>query len=135
MIIDSSAVAALTFEEPGWQELLSIILNATSRNMSAASWLETAVVIDARNDPVLSRRLDELLEALDVRICDVTPSQGMLARRAYQDFGKGRQGAGLTFGDCFTYALAADYREPLLCKGDDFTHTDVDVVELPRQQS
>jgi ribonuclease VapC len=130
VIIDSSAVAAIVFEEPGWQQLLSIVLDAGARNMSAATWLETAIVVDARNDPVLSRRLDELLRALDIRTCAVTPSQGALARSALQDFGKGRHRASLNFGDCFTYALAAELHEPLLCTGDDFRHTDLDVVDL-----
>ena len=48
-----------------------------------------------------------------------------LARDAYLRYGKGRNVAGLNFGDCFAYALAKDSGEPLLFKGDDFTHTDV----------
>jgi ribonuclease VapC len=50
----------------------------------------------------------------------------MLARQAYVLFGKGRHGAGLNFGDCFTYALAKAYREPVLFKGDDFDLTDLE---------
>jgi uncharacterized protein with PIN domain len=47
-------------------------------------------------------------------------------RLAFGDFGKGSgHPAGLNFGDCFTYALAREKREPVLWKGDDFRHTDL----------
>jgi ribonuclease VapC len=54
----------------------------------------------------------------------------LTARRAFTDFGKGRHRAGLNFGDCFSYALASTQDEPLLCKGNDFRHTDIEIVEL-----
>ena len=135
MIVDSSAIVAMLLGEPYWERLLSVARDAESLNMSAATWLESAIVVDARNDPVLSRQLDELMDRLKVNVRPLTPAQAALARLGWRDFGKGRHRAGLNFGDCFTYALAADSREPLLCKGDAFTHTDLDVVELPRQQS
>ena len=49
---------------------------------------------------------------------------------AYAHFGKGRHPAGLNFGDCMTYATAALARQPLLCRGDDFSKTDLEVVRL-----
>ena len=58
----------------------------------------------------------------------VTLQQGMLARQAYYDFGKGRHKARLNFGDCFAYALAKSLGEPLLFKGNDFGRTDVQVA-------
>jgi len=59
----------------------------------------------------------------------VTARQAELARQAYRDFGKGRHKAGLNLGDCFAYALAMEMDEPLLFKGDDFCHTDVEPAE------
>jgi ribonuclease VapC len=56
----------------------------------------------------------------------VSPAQARIAREAYRDFGKGRRRAGLNFGDCFAYALAKEKDEPLLFKGDDFCHTDIE---------
>jgi len=131
VIVDSSALAAIVFEEPGWQRLVSAAFDAESRSVSAATWLEVAIVVDARKDPVLSRRLDQLLDVLGIAIRDVTASQAALARRAFSDFGKGRHPAGLNFGACFSYALASTECEPLLCTGDDFRKTDVEIVELP----
>ncbi len=55
----------------------------------------------------------------------VDSDQAEAARIAYRRFGRGRHRAGLNFGDCFAYALAAVSGQPLLFKGDDFSHTDV----------
>jgi ribonuclease VapC len=56
----------------------------------------------------------------------MTEHQARLARLAYTDFGKGSgHPAGLNFGDCLSYALATDLREPLLWKGNDFGHTGI----------
>ncbi len=49
------------------------------------------------------------------------------AIRAWRRFGKGRHPAALNFGDCFSYALAATHGVPLLCVGNDFKQTDLDV--------
>lgn len=56
----------------------------------------------------------------------VTEVRARIARAAYRDFGIGSgHPAQLNFGDCFAYALARAVGEPLLFKGDDFTHTGV----------
>ena len=82
--------------------------------------------MDGLNDPVKSRRLDQILATLGIEITEVTVQHSQIARRAYADFGKGsRHPAGLNFGDVFAYALAIETSEPLLFKGDDFSHTDV----------
>ena len=76
----------------------------------------------------LSRRfrdLDELLRTAGVRCVAVDDDQARLARDAFARFGKGRSPAGLNYGDCFAYALAKATGEPLLYKGNDFTHTDI----------
>src|SRR5438105_3023959 len=94
--------------------------------MSAATYLETAIVIDSRRNPIASRRVDEFLEEAEIAIEAVDAEQAKLARAAYRDFGKGSgHPAQLNFGDCFSYALARSRREPLLFKGDDFVHTDI----------
>ena len=94
--------------------------------MSAATYLETCVLVDANRDPVLSRRLDDLLAVGGVSIEPVTKEQADIARAAFRDYGKGSgHRAGLNFGDCFSYALARATGEPLLYEGDDFSHTDV----------
>ena len=97
--------------------------------MSAANYLEAGIVVDANRNPLLSRRLDDLIAQTEIEVEAVTPQQADIARAAYRDFGKGSgHPAGLNFGDCFAYALAKSMREPLLFKGDDFSHTDVAIA-------
>jgi ribonuclease VapC len=93
--------------------------------MSAAGYLEAAVVIDNRGDPVASREFDLFFRRAGIAIEPVTFEQAQIARQAYRDFGKGRHPAGLNFGDCLSYALSKSLDEPLLFKGADFAHTDV----------
>lgn len=126
MIVDSSALVAILSGEPERQVFVDAITRSPGTEVSAANYLETAVVVDRYSDPVLSRRLDELLDALRIDVVDVTAAQAHLARAAYRDFGRGSgHPAKLNFGDCFAYALAVSKAEPLLFKGDDFVHTDV----------
>lgn len=129
MIIDSSALIAILRGEPEAASCAEAIAAASARRMSAASFVETAAVIDGSRDPVASRRFDELIAEAGIVIEPVTEAQARLAREAYRDFGKGSgHPAQLNFGDCFVYALAKVTGDPLLFKGDDFHHTDLAVV-------
>lgn len=95
--------------------------------ISAAAYVEAAVVLDRARSPVVSRKLDTFMESFDVEICSVTAEQASIARAAYRDFRRGSgHRANLNFGDCFSYALAKDRREAQLFKSDDFVHTDVE---------
>ncbi len=126
MIADSSAILAILRAEAEASACARAIEAATSRRISAANFLESAIVIDGSRDPVASRRLDDLLREAKFVIEPVTEEQAKIAREAYRDFGKGSGNpAQLNFGDCFAYALAKVAGEPLLFKGDDFTHTDI----------
>ena len=126
MIIDTSAIIAILRDEPEAEPCALAIEKATQRRISAANFLEAAVVIDGSRDAVASRRFDELVRIARLTVEPVTEAQARIAREAYRDFGKGSgHPARLNFGDCFAYALAKSTGEPLLFKGDDFTHTDV----------
>jgi len=126
MIVDTSALVAIVGREPERDGFIRIVARSDSPRMSAASYLETAIVIDGRADPVVSRELDRFVTDLDLTITPVTAEQARVARAAYRDFGRGSgHPARLTFGDCFSYALAVTEDEALLWKGDDFGHTDV----------
>ena len=130
MIIDASALIAIVRNDPEREAMVAASLGARRRRISAATWLESAMVVDGRGDPVVSRRLDDIVRTLGIEIVPVTPAHAVIARRAFADFGKGRHPTGLNFGDCFSYALASAEGEPLLCRGNDFRQTDIDVVEL-----
>lgn len=129
MIVDSSVIIAILQNEKDANELAAALLRAPVRRMSAVTWVESAIVTDGNRNPVLSRRFDDLLSDVHMRMETVTPSQAKIARDAYRDFGKGRHKAGLNFGDCFSYALAKEMDEPLLFKGNDFARTDIEVAK------
>ena len=126
MIVDTSALIAILRDERDAMAYARAIANAPVRLISAASYVETAAVIDASRDPIASRRFDDLLREARFEIEPVTEAQARIAREAYRDFGRGSgHQARLNFGDCFAYALAKAMNEPLLFKGDDFTRTDL----------
>lgn len=126
MIVDSSALVAILKQEPDSKALLDAILAEPLCAMSAASFLETAIVIDSKRDPVASRGLDDFLRDTVIELVPVDEKQARIAREAYRDFGKGSgHKAQLNFGDCFAYALAKAMNQPLLYKGTDFSQTDV----------
>ena len=126
MVIDPSAIVAMIAGEDERKVFLQACRSSASVRLSAAGYLEAGFVLDGRDDPVLSRELDELLTLLGVIIEPVSVTQARIARRAYKEFGRGSgHPARLNFGDCFSYALAIQTAEPLLFKGTDFAHTDV----------
>lgn len=132
MIVDSSAIVAVVRDEPDAEGYVRALASSDSSKMSAANWFETSIVIDSARDPVASRRFDEIIEWARIEVVPVTVGQALIARQAYRDFGRGSGSpAKLNFGDCFAYALAADTREPLLFKGNDFVHTDLTPAEVP----
>jgi len=127
LIIDTSALIAILRDEDDAPDMALAIERAQVRMISAANYLETAVVIDANHDPIASRRFDELVDTAELSVEPVTYDQARIAREAYRDFGKGSgHKASLNFGDCFAYALAKSTGEALLFKGNDFSHTDLE---------
>ena len=126
MIIDTSAIIAVLRGEPDASTFARAIADATIRRVSAVNFVESAVVIDASKDPIASRRFDEFVKEANISVEPVTADQAQIARAAYRDFGRGSgHPAKLNFGDCFAYALAKSFGEPLLFKGSDFAHTDI----------
>lgn len=132
MIVDSSVIVAVLRGEADASRFRMVMAESSDvLRMSAANYLEAAIVVDGSRNPVLSRELDQLLGVIELMIEPVTGAQARIAREAYRDFGKGSgHPAQLNFGDCFAYALAKDKSEPLLFKGTDFAQTDVRVAKL-----
>jgi ribonuclease VapC len=126
VIIDTSALLSILRDEPEATVCAQAIEDAPVRRISAASFLEAAIVIDASGDPIASRRLDQLIDTAAIEIVAVTAEHAQLGRAAYRDFGRGSgHPAQLNFGDCFAYALARATGEALLFKGADFGLTDL----------
>jgi ribonuclease VapC len=126
VIIDTSAILAILFAEPDAATHAAAIEAAGQRRISVVNYVEAAVVIDGRRDPVASRRFDDAIREAGISIEPVDEQQARIAREAYRDFGRGSgHPARLNFGDCFAYALARSRAEPLLFKGNDFSQTDI----------
>jgi len=121
---------ALLFNESDAEQFELAIEADPRRLMSTASILETSIVVESRFGEVGGWEFDLLLYTAQIEIVVVTPEQIDLARHAYRTYGKGRHPAGLNFGDCFAYALCKMSGEPLLCKGNDFSQTDVERVHM-----
>lgn len=127
MIIDTSAIAAIFFNEPDMDSFLNRIDNATSRRISAATVLEATIVIEGRLGDRVVGALDRFFSRYRIDIIPVDADIADAARRAWRKYGKGNHPASLNFGDCFSYALAKIFGEPLLAKGSDFQQTDLEL--------
>jgi ribonuclease VapC len=129
MIIDTSALLAVLFNEDDASTYAHAIAVADVCRISAATFVETAIVIEAQTKSSGSRQLDAFMRRAGIAIEPVSVEQAHIARQAFIDFGKGRHAAGLNYGDCFSYALSKSCGEPLLFKGKDFAKTDLTAAQ------
>jgi ribonuclease VapC len=125
MVIDTSALIAILGDEPERAAFTRKIAEAPVRLASTGSYLESAIVVDARYGEEGLRDLNLLMSTAGVELVPFDAEQATLARQAYSTYGKGRHEASLNFGDCFAYALAKASGQPLLFKGSDFSKTDL----------
>ena len=129
MVIDTSALVAILEQESDADGLLRRLAAAGARRISAATLLETAIVLEARSGERGGEQLDLFLARAQIEVEPVTAEQMRVARKAWRRYGKGSgHAARLNFGDCFSYALAQSLGEDLLYKGAEFSHTDVAVA-------
>ncbi|TLZ37170.1 MAG: type II toxin-antitoxin system VapC family toxin [Gammaproteobacteria bacterium] len=128
MVVDTSALIALLGMEAEAARVAAALESEATRLISAATVVETGLVIESRYGAQGARELDLLIAKAELSIQPVTAEQAEVAREAWRRYGKGRHPAGLNFGDCFSYALARTSGEPLLFKGDAFIHTDITAV-------
>ena len=130
IVIDTSAIAAILFQEPDAAVFETVLGRAERCAMSAVTRVELSCVVEGRKGEAGRQALEDLLDLLRVEVVPVDLAQVHLAISAFRSFGKGRHPAGLNIGDCFSYALSMSLGEPLLFKGADFMATDV--ARLPR---
>lgn len=128
MIVDSSALVAVLAEEPGYEPTWKALKLADRVSVGTPTLVEAGMVLE-RFAPRLGRfLLVRLLDDMDAARIPFTDSHWPVALDAFLRFGKGRHPAGLNFGDCLTYAVAKVAHEPLLCLGDDFAQTDLELA-------
>ena len=125
MVVDTSALAAIVFDEPERQQFLDLLTDARMPATSAITWTESQIVIFSRLGDRGLRLFHEAVAAAGIQTIPVTQEIAAAAFEAFRRYGKGRHEARLNFGDCFAYALAKTTDAPLLFKGSDFSKTDV----------
>jgi ribonuclease VapC len=128
VVVDTSAAVAILLGESGNDDLVHSLETATARLMSAANRVELGMVIEARLGPAGVDAISRLLRDANIKVVDVDIDAADRALSAWRRYGKGRHRAALNFGDCFAYALAERTGLPLMCTGDDFAATDLQVI-------
>jgi ribonuclease VapC len=127
MTLDSSALIAILFAEPGYLDLVDRILSADAVRMSAPSVVEASLVLAGRRRspaPAVGE-VEALLKELGVTVVPFGEHESQAAVDAFLRFGRGRHRAALNFGDCLAYAAASVAGDSLLFVGDDFSKTDI----------
>lgn len=126
IVVDTSALIAILWDEPEAGAFAERLSETSSVLMSAATRLEAFTVCVRRKGLEEGRAMESLIAGLGVITAPFDEAQLVAARDAYAVYGAGR--FGLNFGDCFAYALAKTRGLPLLFKGDDFRATDVEAA-------
>lgn len=129
IIVDASAIVAITSDEPDADGLKDILKAALGRprGTHAVTLLEAVNAIQrhlrcTREDAEAT--LADFLDRHNIAILPIDAEIGRLARDAYAQFGKGQgHRAQLNLGDCFSHAVATKHAAILLFVGDDFVAT------------
>jgi ribonuclease VapC len=135
VIVDSSALVAIVLMEPEHQMLVEDLATAPVAGVGAPTLAETGIVLTARLGVAGRSLLARLLYEAGIETIPYTAAHWPVAVDAFTRYGKGRHPAALNFGNCLTYATCRLARRPLLCTGDDFPQTDLDLVVPPERHS
>ena len=125
MTLDSSALVAILFAEPGYLDLVDRILAADSARVAAPTLVEASMVFAGRRRASKVVEVNGLVNELGVTVAPFGEREWHLAVVAFLRFGRGRHAAALNFGDCLAYAAAMVANDSLLFVGEDFALTDV----------
>lgn len=120
----------MLLREPGWEALTERVSQSPQPAIGAATLAETGAVSTARLGITGQTLLERFLVEANLSVIPFTAEHARTAVDAFQRSGRGRHPAALNFGDCLTYATALVAAEPLLCVGNDFPQTDLEVVSL-----
>ena len=126
MIVDTSAIMAILLDEPE-ADVFRNHLGLYGARLPAGCWVELSAVLTRSNRPQLLEELGIIMQQGGIEVASCSAGQAQIAHDAYRTYGIGSgHKAKLNLGDCFAYALARDTGQPLLFKGDDFVHTDIE---------
>lgn len=125
MIVDSSALLAIVFREPGHEALIERLSAADAPAAGTPTLAETGIVLRARLGDAADGLLERMLDEFAIQEIPFGEIHWREAVDAFRRYGQGRHPASLNFGDCMTYAVARLTGEQLLFTGDDFAKTDL----------
>ncbi len=128
MILDSSAIVAILLKEPGYERLRTRLAAAERVGIGSPTVAESSLVLSSRLGRSGKTLLARFLQEADIEVVGFMAEHWTVAADAHLAYGKGRHPARLNFGDCMTYAVAKLAEEPLLCLGDDFSATDLELA-------
>jgi ribonuclease VapC len=128
LIVDTSALVTVVLREQGYERFEEALRAAPTVGVGAPTLVETGVVLHGRIGALARTVLIRLLDDVDATTIAFGDRHWHVALGAHARFGRGRHRAALNFGDCLTYAAAKVANEPLLCRGDDFAHTDLELA-------
>jgi ribonuclease VapC len=131
VILDSSALIAILFAEPGYLDLVDLILEADRAGVGGPTLAETGLVFVGRGAGRSAEPVEALVEELGVHVVPSGAAEWGIAVDAFRRFGRGRHPAALNFGDCLSYATAKSSRDTLLFVGEDFSKTDIRPAATP----
>jgi len=127
VIVDSSAVIAILLKEPGYERLRDRLATSEQVTIGAPTVLESSLVLSSQLGHAGKTLLARFLQEAEIEVVEFTAEHWIVAADAFIRYGKGRHRAGLNFGGCMTYAVARLAGEPVLCLGDDFPATDLEL--------
>ncbi|MBR7653758.1 type II toxin-antitoxin system VapC family toxin [Brucella oryzae] len=120
--IDTSVILAMALHEPEADQFQRLV----RRDAILIGWptlLELRMVLTGKGFANAAAIVDQLIGLPNVTTIAFDEAHYRAAEHAFDRFGKGRHAAGLNMGDCFSYAVAAVNKAPLLFKGHDFGKT------------
>jgi ribonuclease VapC len=129
VILDSSAMIAILLKEHGYERARDRLAASEWSAVGAPTVVETSLVLCSRLGHAGKSLLARFLQEADIEVVGFTAEHWTVAADAFLLYGKGRHSAGLNFGDCMTYAIAKVAGAPLLCVGDDFPATDLELAD------
>ncbi len=127
MIIDSSAILSIYFQEPDAATFAQKIATSSDKCIAAPTLVETCIAAVSRNGDTAVRGINAQIQSANIQVVPFDAYAAEIAISAFLKYGKGRgHKAQLNFGDCISYAMSKTEAMPLLFKGNDFIHTDVE---------
>lgn len=124
--IDTSVILASSLNEPE-AELFHALVSREEILIGWPTLLEARMVLSSKNFPNAAAIIKQLVELPNVTAVAFGERHYGAAEKAFDRFGKGRHPASLNMGDCYSYAVAAVAKAPLLFKGHDFGQTDLKI--------